>query len=44
MTGLSRPAGAGDGLNIGGGANLEPAPSFSGRSDDLRIYNQVVQP
>ncbi len=37
-------AGATTGLNIGAGATLAPGTFWSGRIDDVRIYNRVVKP
>lgn len=33
-----------EGLNIGCSANLEPSSFFSGRIDDVHIYNRAVRP
>jgi carboxymethylenebutenolidase len=37
-------AGGTGGLNLGGGANLEPGSFFAGLIDDIRIYNQAIKP
>lgn len=36
--------GAGNGLYIGTGKEMDPGTFFSGLIDDVRIYNRVVRP